>query len=256
MHRVLRRSLCSFHLPAHLRMPFLTPIPSGRCMIVGAPFWRYFLAVVPPEPEVAPLINAIRELDVRPFRIVSHVDEAGKVFNASFFEDEATMDAFLEWYGTNALTPGSLYHACLTSAAPEGGALPTEHSLLFGKGLHVLADTRFGEFQLGMAARYSSYRLRDEAMHSEARVQAATSEFEERIAAHMQAEGIAYFGRLIMEQPSDGGAAEFVTAARYGSIEDAHRGTMLTRELVGDDMSRWFQSHSDLIGTATRVLEL
>ena len=149
VHRILR-NFCSFHLPAHLRVPFYTPLDtaSPRCMIVGAPFWRYFLAVVPPEPEVAPLINAIRELDVRPFRIISHVDEVGKVFNASFFENEATMNAFLEWYALNALAPGTKYSACL--AAASGGGLPTKESLLFGQGTRVLADTRFGEFQLGM----------------------------------------------------------------------------------------------------------
>ena len=219
-------------------------------MIVGAPFWRYFLAVVPPEPAVAPLINAIRELDAssRPFRILSHVDEAGKVFNASFFETEEIMNRFLTWYTANALEPGSAYHVCLTSAAMPGDVLPTGQSLLFGKGVRVLADTRFGEFQLGMACRYSHYTLRDGAMHEEARMQAAAPEL---------LEGISYFGRLVMEQPTaKGGMPQFISAARYGSVEDARRGTLVTRELLGPQMSRWFLAHKDLVGTATRVLEL
>ena len=151
-------------------------------MIVGSPFWRYFLAVVPPEPEVAPLIAALRELESRPFRIISHVDEAGKVFNASFFDRPDTMAAFLDWYASNALSPDGEYHACLTSAAPPGGELPTADTLLFGQGSHMLADTRFGEYQLGMAARYSRYTLRDESTHAEARKLAAAPEFEERSA--------------------------------------------------------------------------
>ena len=257
--RLFRRSLSGFHLPSHLRMPFLTPTSGGRCMIVGAPFWRYFLAVVPPEPAVAPLINAIRELDAssRPFRILSHVDEAGKVFNASFFETEENMNRFLTWYTANALEPGSAYHVCLTSAAMLGDVLPTGQSLLFGKGVRVLADTRFGEFQLGMALRYSHYTLRDGAMHEEARMQAAAPELEEQIASQMLLEGISYFGRLVMEQPAaKGGMPQFISAARYGSVEEARRGTLVTRELLGPQMSRWFSAHKDLVGTATRVLEL
>ena len=68
-------------------------------MIVGKPFWNYPIAVVPPVAEVAPLITAIRALEssARPFRIVSHEDATGRVFNASFFEDQQTMAAFLEW---------------------------------------------------------------------------------------------------------------------------------------------------------------
>ena len=243
-------------MPGHLHESFYTPVASGRCMIVGAPFWRYFLAVVPPEPEVAPLITAIRELDVRPFRIISHVDESGKVFNASFFDSSETMSRFLEWYDANALTPGGEYHSCLASAAPAGGMLPTPDSLLFGKGVHALADTRFGEYQLGMAVRYSHYQLRDQEMLEETRREAAKPEFEERIAACMQDHAVSYFGRLIMEQPLPDGGAEILTAARYGSIDDARRGSALSRELLGPEMRRWFASHSDLLGTATRVLEL
>ena len=81
-----------------------------------------------------------RELDVRPFRIVSHLAEDGRVFNASFFDDEAKMRAFLSWYAENALAPGSLYHHCLTKAAAEDDVLPTGDTLLFGKGVRVLAD--------------------------------------------------------------------------------------------------------------------
>ena len=167
------------------------------------------------------------------------------------------MNRFLTWYTANALEPGSAYHVCLTSAAMPGDVLPTGQSLLFGKGVRVLADTRFGEFQLGMACRYSHYTLRDGAMHEEARMQAAAPELEEQIAAQMLLEGISYFGRLVMEQPTaKGGMPQFISAARYGSVEDARRGTLVTRELLGPQMSRWFLAHKDLVGTATRVLEL
>jgi len=225
-------------------------------MIVGAPFWQYFLAVVPPEPAVAPLIAALRELEVRPYRIISHVDDQGKVFNASFFDSVEKMNEFLEWYGANALTPGSAFHSCLTNAAPKDGPLPTPGSLLFGKGVNVLADTRFGEYQLGMVVRFNRQVLRDQAMHAEASVAASTDFFEERIAARLQDEGIAYFGRLVMEQESEDGRHEFLTAARFGSEDDAHRGTAILREMLSSEIERWFSSSHTLIGTATRVLEL
>lgn len=291
MLRLCRRSM-AFTVPAHLREAFRTPTHAGRCMIVGAPFWRYPFAVVPPEPETAPLIAAVRALDetMRPFRIVSHVDTDGCVFNASFFESEDTMQKFLSWYSANALEPGSQHHsapaqhhskitpnqitprlspvpmpdhcltapsscaaACLTSAAAAPAVLPTASSLLFGKGTEVLADTRFGEYQLGMAVRYSRQVLHSEAMEAEARVGAATAEFEERIAARMQEAGVAYFGRLIMQAP---GSGEFITAVRYGSLEDARKGTQAVEALMAPELERWFSSRTSLIGTATRVLEL
>lgn len=73
----------------------------------------------------------------------------------------------------------------------------------------------------------------------------------------MQEEQVAYFGRLIMEQPpAADGTIEFLTAVRYGSIDDARRGTAIARELLHDNMQKWFSHQVTLIGTATRVLEL
>ena len=99
--RLARRLLSTsskseYKLPAHLQTPFHMAFPPGRCMILGKPWWRYPLAVVPPEPQVAPLITAIRQLEEerRPFRIISHEDEAGRVFNASFFDDESKMNGY------------------------------------------------------------------------------------------------------------------------------------------------------------------
>ena len=48
-------------------------------MIVANPFWRYPIALAKPTIEVTPLIDAIKRLDVRPFRIISHEREDGKV---------------------------------------------------------------------------------------------------------------------------------------------------------------------------------
>ena len=48
-------------------------------MIVANPFWRYPIALAKPTVEVSPLIDAIRRLDFRPFRIVSHETDEGKV---------------------------------------------------------------------------------------------------------------------------------------------------------------------------------
>ena len=293
MIEAARRRLCGgvFELPAHLKQSFYTPTAGGRCMIIGNPFWKYPIALVPPEPSVAPLITAIRELDSgkRPFRIVSHEDESGRVFNASFFDDEPAMRAFLEWYGTNALDPAGEFHACLTPAAAESDALPTAGTLLFGAGTSVLADTRFGEYQvrrraagsphahrwtrvslaaharapcaaaqLGMAVRYSRQTLRSAAMRADAAEEVASAEFEQRIAECMQAHGVAYFGRLIMSEAhgagEDGGT--FLTAVRYGSLDDAQRGSALAREMLAPEIGRWFSQTSQIIGTASRVLEI
>jgi hypothetical protein len=152
MHRRLLSS-GRFDVPAHLKQTFFTPL-TGRCMIVGRPIWRYPLADVrQPQSEVAPLITAIRDLpsESRPFRMVSHEDATGQVFNASFFVDEPTMNSFLQWYDENALNPSGPYHECLK--APAADEVPTPETLLFGAGTSVLADTRFGEYQLGSTHR-------------------------------------------------------------------------------------------------------
>jgi len=236
-------------------------------MIIGNPFWRYPLAVVPPEAAVAPLISAIRELDptMRPFRIVSHEDESGRVFNASFFDTEDSMHRFLDWYGENALDRSCQYHACLAPAAAVEMELPTPGTLLFGAGNNVLGDTRFGEYQLGMAVRYSRQVLRSAEMRDEAAKIASSVEFEQRIADCMSERGISYFGRLIMScdttrecggETSKTSSGSFLTAVRYGSLEDAQRGSAASRELLAEEIDRWFVSHTSVIGTASRVLEL
>lgn len=157
-----RRALAG--LPSHLRTPFLPQSNPTTCMIVGNPFWRYPIALAKPTLEVAPLIDAIKSLDVRPFRIVSHETEDGKarggvrvpfffaahcsrprrqVFNASFFEDSQCMNGFLKWYSKEALQPGGAYQAALAHALAPGELLPTPDSLLFGKGVQLLSDTRY-----------------------------------------------------------------------------------------------------------------
>ena len=74
----------------------------------------------------------------------------------------------------------------------------------------------------------------------------------------MQAHGVAYFGRLIMSEgaPADGEAGTFLTAVRYGSLEDALRGSAVARELLAPEIARWFSETNSVIGTASRVLEL
>ena len=160
--------------PPNLVPSFYTPM-KDRCVIVGKPYWSYPLAVMPPPEKVAPLITAIRELDSsrRPFRIISHEEgSSGRVFNASFFQDENTMRSFLSWYGENALEKSGKYFGCLEPAAADPADRPTPTSLLFGAASSVLADTRFGEYQLGMAVRYSRQVLRSAEMMEEASVEA------------------------------------------------------------------------------------
>jgi len=221
-------------------------------MIVAHPFWSYAVATAKPTAEVAPLIEAFKTLDVRPFRIVSHESEDGKVFNAAFFEDKETMQGFLEWYAAEALLPGGTYQKGLTHALAPGESLPTPETLLFGKGVQLLADTRFGEYQLGMAVRYSRGVFRSAAAEEVARKEAPSQEFEERIAACMQDNAVSYFGRLVMIEP-DG---TWLSASRYGSMDDLRRGSAAVRELMSSEVDTWFSSYESIAGTASRVLEL
>ena len=62
----------------------------------------------------------------------------------------------------------------------------------------MLDDTRFGEYQLGMAVRYSLATFHSAEMEREAVVTGTSSAFEQRLANAMMKEGIAYFGRLVM----------------------------------------------------------
>lgn len=266
-------------------------------MLVAEPFWRYALATVPPEPEAAPFLEAMRRLDVRPYRVISHETEDGFSFNASFFESADNMNAWLAWLAENALSPEGDFHGAIAAAAKDT-TLPTPATLVYGTGTQLIADTRFGEYQLGMAVRYSRQVLRDAAMLEEACEEASSAEFEQRIAYHMQENNVAYFGRLIMvdhtaeDRPRNNGpAGSFLTAARYGSLDDARcvescscpnhtrqstralsppahildvtwwshgrrRGTQLVRQLMAPELERWFMEQTAIIGTAQRVMEL
>ena len=51
----------------------------------------------------------------------------------------------------------------------------------------------------------------------------------------MEAAGISYHGRLVMSDESGDG---WFTQSRYGSLEDAHRGTALVRMLLHAEMER------------------
>merc|ERR550514_2173766 len=97
----------------------------GRCMLIGRPTYKYPIATVPPPQEVAPLFRAIRQCDARPFRIISYEVESGEVFNCSFFDDAAHMQAWLTWLAENALNEGSEYHGCMRGAVADTDALPT-----------------------------------------------------------------------------------------------------------------------------------
>jgi len=234
----------------------------GRCMIIGRPSYKYPIAVVPPPAEVASLLAAIRKCDCRPFRIVSHEDAAGNVFNCSFFNDEYHMRAWITWLSENALTPQSPFHACMKSAVTDADSLPTADTLLFGSGTTVLTDTRFGEYHVGMAMNFTRQVPLDAEQHAAMCDVAASSEFEHRIAKCMEESNVAYFGRLAMlerssTEASGGAPSALITALRYGSIDDAKRGTAVVRELMRPELTQWFGNKYDsLLGTTTQVLEL
>ena len=252
-HRSSVQPVTGLRLPDHLKVNFMTPRP--KCMIVGNPFWRYPIASIGDDElsaQVSPLIAAIRQALNRPIRIITHVDEEGKVFNCSFFEDEETMWGFLDWYGKKALSPDGELHHCHKPAACDK-VLPTPDTLLFGTGSQVLADTRFGEYQLGMAVRYSLWQLQGSAdERAQWLDEVSDSEIEQRIAECMHEHDVSYFGRLVMTD----GQGTVLTAVRYGSLDDCQRGTGASRDLLKDEVARWFSEGNTIMGTAQRVLEV
>jgi hypothetical protein len=248
-------------LPDHLKVNFNTTFVGGEgCMIIGKPLYKYPIATWPPPEQVRPLFDAIRECEHRPFRIVSYEDDEGRVFNSSFFEDETRMRGWLSWLADNALSPGGKYHDCMIQSM-AGGSIPQPSDLLFGRALKMIADTRFGEYQVGMAACFTRQVPGDLALHSEMADVAASSDFEQRIANCMADNGVAYFGRLAMLEDPDASDAgkppSLITVLRYGSTDDAKRGTKAVRELMSDELSRWFgDEHRSMIGTSKKVMEL
>ena len=150
-------------------------------------------------PAVPTLLHAIKRYDSRPFRIISHECEDGKLFNCAFFDSKADMSAYKAWYTACALTEGGKFHGPLSTAFADQSDMPTPETWLWGSGMEVtkrqrgrpplrfaevaatvaqvLSDSRFGEYQLGMAVRYSRMVFRDEAVKDEAERAALTTEF-------------------------------------------------------------------------------
>ena len=262
-------------VPEHLRKvtSLYTSTGAERCMIVGKPRYKYPIAVVPPPPDVASLFSAIRECESRPFRIISYEDEAGRVFNCSFFDNPQKMHEWLEWLDSNALQPGSPFYEGFAKATDGADEIPTPSTLLFGRGTELLADTRFGEYQVGMSIVFTRQIPKDAEQHKSVSEVASSEEFEHRIARCMEENNVAYFGRLAMMEDVvstpdvDAAVASYggedppqpalITALRYGSIEDAHRGTEAVRALMLPELTEWFDNeHKSLMGTTTKVLEL
>jgi hypothetical protein len=114
---------------------------------------------------------------------------------------------------------------------------------------------------VGMAACYTRQVPLGAEQAADMREEAAAPEFEQRIARCMQDHGISYFGRLAMlEDPAvatDGQPPALLTILRYGSVEDAKRGTAAVRELMNDELTRWFgNQHASMMGTTTQCMEL
>jgi len=210
-------------------------------------------AVDAPVAQGPTLLSAIRAYDHRPFRIISHECENGKVFNCAFFDNATDMAEYKQWFIANALTEGGAFHEPLSTAFANKADMPTPQDWLWGNGKVVLSDTRFGEYQLGMAVRYSRMTFRDAAAKEQAQKVALTAAFEQRIAKGMHDAGVSYFGRLVMSG-DDGN--EWISASRYGSIDDAHRGTAAVQQVLAAELAEWFVCYESLVGRAVRVLEM
>ena len=114
---------------------------------------------------------------------------------------------------------------------------------------------------VGMAACYTRQVPLNAEQAANMRDEAAAPAFEQKIARCMQEHNISYFGRLaMMEDPtvaSEGQQPALLTILRYGTVEDATRGTAAVRELMNDELTRWFgNQHASMIGTTTQCMEL
>ena len=88
-------------------------------------------------PAVPTLLHAIKRYESRPFRIISHECEDGKLFNCAFFDSKADMSAYRDWYIQCALTEGGKFHGALSTAFANQSDMPTPETWLWGTGLEV-----------------------------------------------------------------------------------------------------------------------
>ena len=88
-------------------------------------------------PAVPTLLHAIKRYESRPFRIISHSCEDGKLFNCAFFDSKADMSAYRDWYIECALTEGGKFHEALSTAFANQSDMPTPETWLWGTGLEV-----------------------------------------------------------------------------------------------------------------------
>ena len=106
-HLARHRAASGSALPPHLR--FVTPTGPKTCMIVGNPFWSYPVALATLQQPAGKLVEAIKKLSFRPFRIISHNAEDGRVFNSSFFDGQDQMHEFLHWWVLASCMPHSYF---------------------------------------------------------------------------------------------------------------------------------------------------
>ena len=230
MRRVLNR-------PTARRFAFMpTPTSAKTVLAVVNPF-EHSLSGTNAMLVVPPLLQAIRSLEEtsRPYRIVSHETDDGRAFNCAYFDGAESYSNYRTWFVKHALTPGGTYYAAHAAAFEEAGSMPSGETWMWGVGQRTLSDTRAGAYQIGMGQRYSRMIFRDAAARAEAEEAVLTPGFEERLSRGMEAAGISYHGRLVMSDESGDG---WFTQSRYGSLEDAHRGTALVRMLLHAEMER------------------
>ena len=187
-------------------------------------------------------------------QLVAHTSlpHNSRQFNAAYFDDDIQFQKYSSWFREHALTPGGRLHEAWKARYLDTSVLPTPESWLWGVGQKVLSDTRHGEHQLGQAHRFSRMMFRDAAAKADAEQAAVDPQFEASIARELEEEGITYYGRLVMSAPADeaGNCGGWFTKSRYGSLQDAQRGTWLIKTfLFKEEMARWFYSHETIAGT-------
>lgn len=92
--------------------------------------------------------------------------------------------------------------------------------------------------------------FRDEKAREDAEQAAVDPQFEARISHEMAQEGIDYHGRLVLGVSARRKTGGWFTKSRYGTLQDAQKGTWLIKEfLFPEEMKRWFSSYETITGS-------
>ena len=266
-------------------MAFVTGQSGREAMAVVSPFEHNVTFLDQSQARAAmlgkpPLIEVIQQLgkSARPYQIISHATDDGRAFNCAYFDDTEVFEAYCSWFAQNALARDGKHHALYQESFEDPSTTPAASDWLWGCGQQLISDTRQEHYQLGMGSRYSRMIFRDEAAKIEASWALLGPEFgvllkrrpfcpytrpltfcrrfgcaEKRLAQGMADAGVEYHGRLVMMDESGEG---WLTSSRFGSMQDAIKGTAAVKDLLSPEIERYFSRYETVAGSISSVWTL